>query len=259
MKNKDKIKKKSVAFDSIYSTNKFRDFNKELVSIYRLHSSKFHSRKVEKNRDMNDKFNEEMNLLVKAEKEDRKLNIWNEPIINKIQNNYKNVFEFRKKMAFRFRYMNYSPRNISNKQNFKLKDEKMNKILKISKSIPNYLLRNPNSVQNINTFGNTIVENDVGINLKREYKEDNKKREYGFISPFKLNRYIGNLYDYYRSNYSMNENKLIFNNNNVIIDKNDAMSDEIRSHRNKNENNSIKRNIENIKKNKIIKLNSLLL
>ena len=200
-----------------------------------------------------------MNLLIKDQKNDMQLNIWNEPAINKIQNNYKNVSDFRKKMAFRFRYMNYSPRKLNLKKIFKVKDEKMNKILKISKSIPNFLLSHSNSSKNKNNFGIKNLENNEGLNLKKEYKDNIGKKEYGFNSPFKLKRYIGNLYDYYRSNHSLNENYLIFKNSNTnnINENIDNMIEEIKSQR-------IKENITNVqkdnhKKNKLIKLSSLIL
>ena len=56
----------------LLSKNKFKDLNNELMSLYRLHSSKFHSRKIEKEKHISDKFNEEMNSSVNEEKNKKK-------------------------------------------------------------------------------------------------------------------------------------------------------------------------------------------
>ena len=190
------------------SKNKFKDLNKELMSLYRLHSSKFHSRKIEKEKNISDRFTEEMNSLIDKEKNKEKINLWNEPIFKRIQNN-KNILEFRKKMAFRFRYINYSPKKFNKQQSFKLQDDKMNKILKISKSIPNFLLRGDKQAKNANKiifngFNNNMEEN---YNIKEINREENNK---GIFTSFKLNRYLGNIYNYYRSDICLNENNLIF-------------------------------------------------
>ena len=230
--------------------DKFIDFNKGLVSLYRVHSSKFHSRKIEKSKDINDRFNEEMNLLKNKQKSLEKLNIWQKTHLNKRLNNYNNILEFRKKMAFRFRYMNYSPKTIDTKKDFKLKDDKMNRILKISKSIPNLLIKKENEGNN----------DDYLFNKENIFDKNNRIKEYGFITPFKFNRYIGDLYNYYRSNSYLNENNLIFNNkfnNNNINEKIENKKDN-----GKKDNDSLKINYNNKeknKRNKIIKLNYLLL
>ena len=234
--------------------DKFKDFNKELVSLYRLHSSKFHSRKIEKSKDISDRFNDEMNLLKNKQKSYENLNIWKEPSLNKKKNNYNNIFEFRKKMAFRFRYMNYTPKIIDIKKDFKLKDDKMNKILKISKSIPNLLLKD--SKKNENEGYN----DDYLFNKDNIFDRKNRFKEYGFISPFKFNRYIGDLYNYYRSNSYLNENNLIFNNK--INDNNIKEKMNNRKDNRSKDNDSLKSNNKNKEKNKrkkIIKLNYLLL
>ena len=234
--------------------DKFKDFNKELVSLYRLHSSKFHSRKIEKSKDISDRFNDEMNLLKNKQKSYENLNIWKEPSLNKKKNNYNNIFEFRKKMAFRFRYMNYTPKIIDIKKDFKLKDDKMNRILKISKSIPNLLLKD--SKKNENEGYN----DDYLFNKDNMFDRNNRFKEYGFISPFKFNRYIGDLYNYYRSNSYLNENNLIFNNK--INDNNIKEKLNNRKDNRSKDNDSLKSNNKNKEKNKrkkIIKLNYLLL
>ena len=239
----------------LLSKNKFKDLNNELMSLYRLHSSKFHSRKIEKEKNISDKFNEEMNSSVNEEKNKEKINLWNEPIFKRIQN-YKNILEFRKKVAFRFRYMNYSPKIINLQKNFKSRDDKMNKILRISKSIPNFLLKG-NKSKNINNIEDI---NDIKEMNKNYFEENNK----GIFTPFKLNRYIGNIYNYYRSDISLNESKLIFrikkddfnnyegNISNKIDKSNQSYIPSIRNLKNKDIN-------KNIKVNRIINLSSLLL
>ena len=253
--------------------NRFKDINKELVSLFRLHSSKFHSRKEEKSKDISDRFNEEMNLLVDRRKSLEKINFWEKSFLNKKHSDYKNINEFRKKMAFRFRFMNYSPKKINLKKNFKIKDDKMNKILKISKSIPNYLLKRDNSVRNKNlkkNFDFNIEENngDYKYNKINNEDADFKRREFGFISPFKLNRYIGNIYNYYRSNNYLNESKLIFNELGNINNSNNDNKEKINNLKNEEKNSfpvkkifiskdNEKNNIISKKKN-VIKLNYLL-
>ena len=284
--NNNKNSKKIISFEdstnndmhqTITSNNQFRDFNKELISIYRLHSSKFHSRQIENSKNISDKFNEQMNsLLIKENKSNEKINLWNEPFFIKFQNNYKNVFEFRKQMAFRFRYMNYSPKKISLMKNFKLKDDKMNKILRISKSIPNILFKEPKTTKNENKnihssgFENNFEDNFYENSL---YKDNYKDKEYGFASSFKLNRYIGNLYNYYRSNHTLNDNNLIFHErskkNKISIHNYDERINNISNEeknifsaiRNKNNKRIIFNNKNNVSINnnsKIVKLNSLL-
>ena len=219
--------------------NKFKDLNKAFFSIYRLHSSKFHANNNENNKSINDKLNEQLNSLKKENKSIEKVNIWNERYSNKMHNSYKNVFEYRKKMAFKFRYMNYSPKKINLKKNFKIKDDKMNKILKLSKSIPNILLKESKSLKKdeISSSTNNIDNKNEDINYYY-----NKNKDYSFISPFKLRRYIGSLYNYYRSNITLNENNLIFDKN--INERNKKNKNEVITF---NLNNEEKNNISTIK------------
>ena len=157
-------------------------------------------------------------------------------------------------MAFRFRYMNYTPKIIDIKKGFKLKDDKMNRILKISKSIPNLLLKDSRKNEN---EGNN---DDNLFNKDNIFDRNNRFKEYGFITPFKFNRYIGDLYNYYRSNSYLNENNLIFNNKINDININKKMNN--RKDNRSKDNDSLKsdyKNKEKIKRKKIIKLNHLLL
>ena len=201
-------------YESILMKRKIKDLNDEFISLYRLHSSKFHSRKEENEKKINDKLNEEMNMLIKDNKNNEKLNLWKEPINFKAQHSYKNIFEFRKKMAFRFRYMNNPSKKIKIKKNFKIEDEKVNKLLKISKSIPNIFLKEEKTENKEN-------KENKEINNNSENSFEDRDKEFGFSSHFKLHRYSGNLYNYYKLNNPLNKNHLIFNengsNNNAII------------------------------------------
>ena len=222
--------------------NKFKDLNKAFFSIYRLHSSKFHANNNENNKSINDKLNEQLNSLKKENKSIEKVNIWNERYSNKIHNSYKNVFEYRKKMAFKFRYMQYSPKKPNMRQNFKLKDDKMNKILKISKSIPNVLLKESKSLKKdeISSSTNNIDNKNEDINYYY-----NKNKDYSFISPFKLRRYIGNIYNYYRSIITLNDN------DNILIFKK-------KMNESKNKNDEITFNLNNEEKNNISTIRNLI-
>ena len=241
--------------ESVLIRKKIRDLNNDFISLYRMHSSKFHSRKEENEKKINDKFNEEMNMLVKQSKNSEKINLWNDSIRFKSQHSYKNIFEFRKKMAFRFRFMNNPNKKIRIKKNFKIKDEKLNKILKISKSIPNIFLKEIKSVKKVNKEISNNSENSV----------DDRNKEVGIGSPFKLNRYSGNLYNYYKLNNSLNKNHLIFSenkNNNFNIYMNNEENYLLKL--DNNDNNVQVNNSKNFRKirvnqrSKTIKLSSLL-
>lgn len=251
-------------YENILKKDKTKDLNNEFMSLYRIHSSKFHSRKEENEKKINDKLNEEINLLIKDNKNNEKLNLWNEPINSKVQHSYKNIFEFRKKMAFRFRFMNNPNKKISIKKNFKIEDEKVNKILKISKSIPNIFLKEEKFVKKTNK--------EINNNSENSFIEDRNK-EIGFDTHFKLHRYSGNLYKYYKLINSLNKNQLVFNENenenengsNIYNNNMNMNNEEINLFKSDNNNNNARiiktKNIRKIKvnpKNKIIKLSSLL-
>ena len=239
-------------YESILMKRKIKDLNNEFISLYRIHSSKFHSRKEENEKKINDKLNEEMNMLIKDNKNNEKLNLWKEPINFKGQHSYKNIFEFRKKMAFRFRYMNNPSKKIKIKKNFKIEDEKTNKLLKISKSIPNIFLKEEKTVNKANKEINNNSENSF----------EDRDKELGFSSRFKLHRYSGNLYNYYKLNNPLNKNHLIFNENGSNNNMNNEETNLFKF--DNNNNNAPIINTKNIKKirvnqrSKIIKLSSLL-
>ena len=206
---------------------KNNDFDKNLISLYRLHSSKFHSQKDKNKQNINEIFKMEVNSL-KNEKNKKYKNFENDAYTPN-NNDVKNNLIFKKKMAFHYRYINYSPKTkISKQNNFKLQNKKYNKILQISKSIPNLLLLEYKSQKN--NMNNINLSYD---NNNKKFEDDNLYihrnsylKEYGFSSPFKGNRYVGNIYDYYKYNNLLNKENLIYgeskndnNNNNNIYEQ----------------------------------------
>ena len=150
------------------------DLDKKLVSLYQFHSDKFHKPKSIKLKD--DLLNMRLNLLKKSEIE--KLN----------SKNSNSVSRLRKKIAFKFRFMNKANNNKNKKfMNYKKQNERMNKILKISKSIPDILYKE--------------------ISIVRENEENNKENEEnnkntidpGLYIPLQSKKFSGNIYDYYKS------------------------------------------------------------
>ena len=143
---------------------KNKDLDKQLVYLYRLHSSKFHKQKNIKLKD--DLINMRLNLLQKSEIEKS----------NSINNNSKN--NMRKKLAFKFRFINkicnVNNLELKNKKriNYKKKDEKMNKILKISKSLSDVLYDEIKAITNKEkNTANSISEssnqnNEPAVNYK---------------------------------------------------------------------------------------------
>lgn len=210
--------------DEIILEQKNKNFNNKLIHLYRLHSSKFHPKKNENSRNINEVFNKQINLLKKERN-----NIWNDSYFNnKNQKIIKNMNIFRKNIAFRYRFLNNSTKNKNIKNNFKSKNKQMNKILQISKSIPDILYQEIKSMQNIK---NINISNDNDNKLEGDNFFLNKKiiKDYGFNSPFKGNRYIGNIYDYYKSNNCLNEKYLIFSprqNDNFISEKINQIANE---------------------------------
>ena len=187
---------------------KNKDFNKKLISLYRMHSSKFHLKNDIYSDNINNILDKEIKLLKKEKSNNINYNEFNK----KNQNNIKNLNKIRKKMAFKYRFLNNSTKNKNIKKNFELRNIKMNKILQISKSIPDILLYEIKSMQN-NIKKNKSYLNDKKIEDNNFYVNYNIDKEYGLYSPFKGNRYIGNIYDYYKSNNCLSEEYLIFGKN----------------------------------------------
>ena len=214
--------------DEAILEQKSKNFNNKLIHLYRLHSSKFHPKKDDNSQNIKDVYDKQINLFKKE-----RSNIWNNSRFNnKNQKIMKNMNKFRKNIAFRYRFMNNSTKNKKIKNNFKSKNKKMNKILQISKSIPDILLYEIKSINNTNKNNNIINSYDNNKKLEEENLQNYKAvKEYGFLSPYKGNRYIGNFYDYYKSNNCLNEKNLIFSrgknyNNNIIYEKINKINDE---------------------------------
>ena len=178
--------------------NKNKDLDNKLLSLYRLHSSKFHKQKDVKLKD--DLLNMRLNLLKKSD-------------IEKYNSKNNSILKLRQKVAFKYRFMN----NLTNKSispekkkmsNFKKQNEKMNKILKISKSIPDVLYKEIKTMKTDEKNMRNIESNSESIQ---------KSNDYGFNSSFKTNRYLGNIYDYYKNNIPLYLKNNVFNNNNTNI------------------------------------------
>ena len=175
---------------------KNKDLDRKLISLYRLHSSKFHKQKDIKLKD--DLLNMRLNLLKKEDIE--KINSKNNNSVNRL----------RQKMAFKFRFMNNIDNKISSKKkikNYKKQNEKMNKILKISKSIPDVLYK---EIKTMKTNNNKKINNKKSINNVKNIENNSN---HGFSSSFKTHRYLGNIYDYYKSNIPLYIKNNILNNN----------------------------------------------
>ena len=219
--------------DELVLEQKTKDFNKKLISLYGKHSSKFHSKKEDDSQKINDILHLDLKSIKDENINNNDKNNNNNQLSSRNPNNYKNMNLFRKKMAFHFRFMqNNSTKKKKLNKSFKSKNKKMNKILQISKSIPDILLYEIKSINNTNKNNNIINSYDNNKKLEEENLQNYKAvKEYGFLSPYKGNRYIGNFYDYYKSNNCLNEKNLIFSqnknyNNNIIYEKINKINDE---------------------------------
>jgi len=157
------------------------DLDKKLISLYNFHSNKFHKPKFIKLKD--DLLNMRLNLLKKSEIER----------LNSKNNN--SVSRLRQKIAFKFRFMNDANKNKNKKLiNYKKQNERMNKILKISKSIPDILYKEITTVRE-------KIENN-----KNNFENSKNTIDHGLYIPIKSKRYSGNIYDYYKSDIPLNYN-----------------------------------------------------
>ena len=211
--------------------NKNKDLDNKLLSLYRLHSSKFHKKKDVKLKD--DLLNMRLNLLKKSD-------------IEKFNSKNKSILRIRQKVAFKYRFMNaLTNKSISpekqKKTNFKRQNEKMNKILKISKSIPDVLYKEIKSM-------NTDEKNIKSIETNAESVP--KNNEYGFNSSFKTNRYLGNIYDYYKNNIPLylRNNNIFVNNTNINNNNNIARNNKLIQNKDKDKYSSNSININKVNK-----------
>ena len=212
---------------------KSKEFYKKLISLFGLQN---HSKNGEHIKNT---------LNLKSIKEENIRLINNKGLLEKKKNNLQNLGLLRKKMAYHYRFINNSTKNKETKKNFKMKNKTMNKILLISRSIPDILFQEiksmKNSKKNYNKY--KIYEDD---NL---FQKNNEFINYRFFSPFKGNRYVGKIYDYYKSNNCLNEEKLIFgkNQNYSINNRGKSPSDQLE----KNDDYKLINNNGQIKKTKI--------
>ena len=131
-----------------------------IKSLIRLHSSNYHSKKnEEKKKTLNDEFEEVMKQL-KIPKPVKPWDINNEMDIKEENDN---IFKYRKRLAFKYRYLSVNKsKKIHNNKNKVLKNirknnKKMKKLFKISKSIPSYLLpKNIDSERNESLYKESI-------------------------------------------------------------------------------------------------------
>lgn len=273
--------KEDISKNEVILEKRNKDFDKKFISLYTIHSSKYHLTRDGNKNNLNEIFKNE----IKSLKEKNNINNKNHNT-SKINEytprgfDYKNKNAFRKKMAFHYRFMNNSTYTKFGKKKFKSQNKEMKKILQISKSIPDVLLLEIQKMQkNIKNIDNNY-EHIKKIEEEYLYNTNKAVKGYGFSSPFKGNRYIGNLYDYYKSNKCLNEVNFIpseskYNNDNdnnknnehikpIKEEKKNTLSqiDNKKSKNkkiiNRNENISILKNKTNSKIG-IIELNSLLL
>ena len=148
-KNRRLLKKINKRLETVEPDN---PLGNEIQEMVKLHSCKFHSPKEEKNKSLIEEFDEEMKML-KSPKKKMPWDINNNKKKNEIINE-DNIMRYRKRMAFRYRFMSENKKIKNNKKSKKniiaKNNEKMNRLLKISKSIPNFLRDALNSESDLN-------------------------------------------------------------------------------------------------------------
>ena len=253
IENNDSLFKEEINKEKAQLRKKSKEFYKKLISLYGSHSSKFRKKKEE---DSKNAVNSELNSIKEANNEPMN----NKELFIKKDKNSKNLNLFRKKMAYYYRFINNSKKNKEMKK-YRNQSKTLNKLLQISKSIPDILLQEIKIIQNNNKYftPNIIYEDEIMS------QNNNEIREYGFLSPFKGNRYVGNIYNYYKSNNCLNEDKLIFGKSKSFNNINEKINDKIKSPLNQKEdkladkNGKIKTKIKKNEKSGMIHLSSLLL
>ena len=236
-----------------YLEKKNKDFDNKLISLYRLHSSKFHLDEGN-SKNINDIIKMEIINLKNEKVHKYKILQKNDYILD--NHEFKKMNDFRKKMAFYYRFINHPLKSRSLQKNIEIQNQKFNKILHMSKTKQNLLL-----------FNMKLGKNN---NKNIDQSCDNCKEKNSLLSPFKGNRFSGKIYDYYKSNnwlikdnYVFPESKCKNNDNNIYEEinsiNNEDHADKVDSKcdKKKIKNNRINSSISN--KKKIIQLNSLLL
>ena len=167
-KNKKRILKK--IHRRLESIDPDNPYGNEIQSMVKLHKCKFHSINEENLKSLNEKFEEEIKYL-KSPKKIMPWDINNNKKKNEIKND-DNILKYRKRIAFKYRFMSEKKKTIKNKNdNIKNYNKKMNKLIKISKSIPNFILNKLNSAE-INK-SETNPNNDESIGYSEDERENN--------------------------------------------------------------------------------------
>ena len=186
--------------------NNFRKIDKQFISMNKFHNSKFHPKKEEDIENSNKNFsNNHYNSLTKEISCNNKKYNFNIESSSLNKNSYKNLSEFRKKIAFSYRFLNNSFKNKKINKGFKIQKNRINKLLQISRSIPNILSDENRLMKKGNNINNNYNRHKILFKNTKKYK---------FI-----------IYDYYRINNNLGTNNFIFsekknyNHNNQIYKK----------------------------------------
>lgn len=211
-KNRRLLKKINKRLETVEPDN---PYGNEIQEMVRHHSSKFHAQKEEKNKSLLEEFDEEMKML-KSPKKKMPWDINNNKKKNEIINE-DNILRYRKRMAFRFRFMSENKKNKKSKKNIIAQNnKKMNKLIKISKSIPNFLRDALNSESDLDKKNKGY---DAAIHSERISNEEDKSITN--MSPIDSDKdafeNIEPSYDNDNDNDNYNENK-IYNNPNFHKD-----------------------------------------
>lgn len=149
-KNMDKI------LENLNKKESNNIYSKRIKQMIRLHSSKYHLEKSEKKT-----LNNEFDIVLKKLKYG-----------NYYLNDDDTEIKYRQRLAFKYRFLQ-NEKNIT-PLSIKKMNDKMNKLLSISKSIPNYLLQNAKSMENNRDENNKKFDSINSINIS---KIDSKNTE----------------------------------------------------------------------------------
>lgn len=258
-KNRRLLKKINKRLETVEPDN---FYGNEIQEMVKLHSCKFHAPKEDKNKSLIEEFDEEMKML-KSPKKKMPWDINNNKKKNEIINE-DNIMRYRKRMAFRYRFMSENRNLKKNKKSKKniiaQNNKKTNRLLKISKSIPNFLRDAIKSESNLNQ---KIKGNDAAIQSERISNDEDKsitnlspidsdKDIYDNFEPsYESNNYIeNNLYN--NPNLHKDYFKMIYNSVDYFDNYNEHKKDDIA---NKNIDRIISYNDDNTDIFKITKLN----
>lgn len=257
-KNRRLLKKINKRLETVEPDN---FYGNEIQEMIRLHSSKFHAPKEEKNKSLIEVFDEEMKML-KSPKKKMPWDINNNKKKNEIINE-DNIMRYRKRMAFRYRFMSEKKNNKKSKKNIIAQNnKKMNRIIKISKSIPNFLrdaLKSESDLNNKNKGYDAAIQserisNEEDKSITNMSPIDSEKDIYENFEP----SYDNDVGNYKENNLYNNPNlhkdyfKMIYNSVDYFDNYNEHKKDDIS---NKNTDRIISYNDDNTDIFKITKLN----